>query len=242
MFRRALLATGLARGVVLLSLLTVCGLSIPATASATVSDVTYHADGNANDVSGTHDGTWVGTARYASGFTGSPGNQAFSFNGDGSYISTDLTVGSLGTGPATISFDFQSLASGRQESIMGARYACVAKPYSEGWWDVRVRAAGNLVVEFGAAPNVYVPLVGSHDVADGLWHQVVIHRDYSATTVYVDGQLDAQGPPVPGNIDPSVPFSIDHDPCVGTDPTQPLIGNIDNVNINYVSSTNNGDQ
>lgn len=241
MLRRALLATGPARGALLLSLLAVCGLGMPAAASATVTSVTYHADGTANDVSGNHDGTWVGTARYAPGFTGRPDDQAFSFNGDGSYIPTDRTVGSLGTAPSTISFDFQSSSSpATVESIMGARSSCGGVPSGEGWWDVRLLAGGGLAVEFGIVPTSYVPIIVSQDIADGLWHQVVIHRDYSGITVYVDGQLDGQGPPVLGNIDPSVPFSIDHDPCTGEDGTQPLLGNIDDVSIKYVSSTNNG--
>jgi len=241
MLRRAFLAIGLSRGALLVSLLAVSALCTPATASATVSNVTYHADGTANDVSGNHDGTWVGTARYAPGFTGRPGDQAFSFNGDGSYIRTDLTVGSLGTAPSTISFDFRSSSSpATDESIMGARSSCDSVASGEGWWDVRIVPGGNLFVEFGVVPTSYVPLFGSHDIADGLWHEVVIHRDYSGITVYVDGQLDAEGPPVAGNIDPSVPFSIDNDPCIGVDGTQPLVGNIDEVNVKYVSSTNNG--
>jgi hypothetical protein len=210
-------------------------LVMPATATASVESSTYHADFTANDVSGAHDGTWYGTASYSTGFTGKATDGAFSFNGDGSEILMDPTVGSFGTRPATIKFDFQSSYSATEGSIMGERSGCYNVP--EGWWDVRIDTAGHLVVEFGG--NTYIALNGTHDIADGQWHRVVIHRDNTGVTVSVDDQLDAQGSVSPANIQPSVPFGIDNSPCIYEDPTQPLQGNVDEVSISYVSSSNN---
>lgn len=228
MFRRFLLAA--------IPFVAAGALLLPATASASVNSTTYYADYTANDVSGAHDGTWFGTPMYAAGFTGKAGDGAFSFDGDGSEILMDQSVGAFGTAPATIKFAFQSSYSATEGSIMSERSDC--ENVSEGWWDVRIDTAGHLVVEFGG--NTYIGLTGTHDIADGLWHRVVIHRDYSGVTVYVDDQLDAQGSVAPANIDPSVPFGIDNSPCINQDPTRPLVGNVDEVSVSYVSSTNNG--
>src|SRR5262245_43666979 len=99
-------------------------MALGAQAAAAASTITYHADFNANDVSGTHDGKWTGKARYATGFTGGPLDGAFAFIGDRARIGMDNSVGRFGTDPATISFEVQTSYTASQQSIMGERSVC----------------------------------------------------------------------------------------------------------------------
>lgn len=208
-------------------------LLVGAPAGAASSTVTYHADFTANDVSGAHDGTWVGTARYAPGVTGAAGDGAFAFTGDGSSILMDQSVGTFGTDQATISFDVQTTYSGFQQSLMGERSVC--NNPAEGWWDIR-ETRGAINVEFGGAAS-YINAIGNTNISDGLWHHVVVTRDGSGVTIKVDGVLDADAVGPPADINPSVPFGVDNSPCIGVDGTQPMQGNIDEINVTRGSPT-----
>jgi hypothetical protein len=201
--------------------------------AASASTITYHADFNASDVSGTHDGTWFGTANYAEGFTGAAGDGAFAFSGDGSSILMDQTVGAFGTDPATISFEIQTTNRFSQQSVMGERSTCDNAP--EGWWDIRQGAVGDgshpgaVLVEFGG--NTYTGVVGQRDIGDGSWHNVVVHRDSSGITLTIDGVPDGSASIAPADINPSVPFGVDNSPCIFADRTIPLAANVDEINI-----------
>jgi hypothetical protein len=200
--------------------------------AASASTITYHADFNANDVSGTHDGTWVGTQSYATGFTGIAGDGAFAFGGDGSRIVMDKSVGAFGTLPATISFDIQTANALTQQSVMGERSVCGNA--SEGWWDIRQGFVGGhpgaVLVEFGDG-TTYTNVNGVRSIADGNWHNVVVHRNNSGATLTIDGVLDGSTTSAPANINPSVPFGLDNSPCIGADPTTRLHANVDEINI-----------
>src|ERR1700675_133004 len=79
---------------------------VPTPVNAAGTTITYHADGTPNDVSGTHNGTWIGFAQYGVGYTGASGDQAFEWTNfpNPSYIVTDTAVGTFGTAPPTIDF------------------------------------------------------------------------------------------------------------------------------------------
>jgi hypothetical protein len=188
-------------------------------AGAALTTTIYHADGTANDVSGNHDGTWFGTARYASGYTGGAGDQAFSFNGDGSSILMDSAVGAFGTTP-------------------------ICDNALEGWLDIRQGLYGDqthpgaILVEFGGTS--YMGVGGSRNIADGAWHQVVVTRDASGVvTLTIDGTVDASGSGATESIAPTVPFGVDNSPCIysgdSTIPlgSDPMAANVDEINIGY---------
>jgi hypothetical protein len=202
--------------------------------AASASTITYHADGNANDVSGTHDGTWSGTAAYTTGFTAALGDQSFAFSGDGNSILMDQSVGAFGTDPATISFEMQTGNASTQQSVMGERLSCDSPP--EGWWDIRQGTIGDgshpgaVLVEFGGNNN-YAGVGGTRNIADGGWHSVVAHRDDVGITLTIDGSPDGSVSTAPANVNPSVPFGIDNSPCIHADSTIPLQAHIDEINI-----------
>jgi hypothetical protein len=206
--------------------------------AASASTITYHADFNTNDMSGTHDGTWFGTASYAAGFTSAPGDGAFAFSGDRSSILMDQSVGAFGTDPATISFEIQTTNAFTQQSVMGERSACGNA--SEGWWDIRQGTIGDgthpgaVLVEFGG--NNYAGVGGTRNIGDGSWHSVVAHRDNSGITLTIDGSPDGSVSVAPANINPSVPFGVDNSPCIGADSTIPLQANIDEINITRIAN------
>ncbi len=88
---------------------------LPALAASTQSS--WPADGTATDVISGHNGTLQGGTTYGAGVTGQPGDQAFSFPGPSSFISTDNVVGNFGTDDATISFSIKTTATQLMELI-----------------------------------------------------------------------------------------------------------------------------
>lgn len=200
--------------------------------SASASTVTYHADGNANDVSGTHNGTWNGAAAYAPGFTGGLGDQAFAINGTS--ITMDQSVGAFGTDPATISFWIQTSNFSSEQSVMGERSGC--DNVSDGWWDIRQGAVGGyfgaIQIEFGDGAN-YLAFGGQRNIADGNWHHVVFHRGSSGATLTIDGTPDGSASGTAANIAPTVPFGVGNSPCIFADPTLPLVANVDEISISH---------
>jgi hypothetical protein len=211
-------------------------LLMAAVAHASVSTLTYHADGSANDVSGTHNGTWNGIENYAPGFTGAAGDQSFAFSGDWSSITMDQTVGAFGTDPATISFEIQTTNVFTQQSVMGERSGCDNMP--DGWWDIRQGSVGGhygaLQIEIGDGIN-YTALDGVRNIADGAWHHVVFHRDNSGITLTIDGTPDGSASGTAANVAPTVPFGVDNSPCIFQDPTFPLQANVDEITITHTS-------
>jgi hypothetical protein len=206
-------------------------LAVGVQGAAASSTITYHADFTANDVSGSHDGTWVGTARYATGFTGAAGDGAFAFTGDGARVVMDKSVGRFGTAPATISFELQTTNTASQQSVMGERSIC--NNPSQGWWDIRQNPSGQpgaLDVEFGGSRS-YIDAYGSRNIADGAWHAVVVRRDNTGVTITIDGVIDGFAPGPSAKIWPSVPFGVDNSPCISVDGTLPMQGNIDDITI-----------
>ncbi len=212
---------------------------MPLSVNAAGTTITYHADGTPNDVSGTHNGTWVGPPAYVPGYTGASGDLAFAIGAMPSYIETDAAVGTFGTDPATIDFWFNSQGTKktRLNPVMSARSFC-GNP-SEGWFDIRVGTSlasnnppGTLIVEFGDGTN-YVNVIGQTDVMDNQWHHIVVTRGSTGVSINVDGALDGSGASAPANINPSVPYTIFRSPCVGQDGTQDpaAFDSIDEINI-----------
>jgi hypothetical protein len=205
-------------------------MAFGAQAASAASTVTYHADFNANDASGDHNGTWVGKPKYATGSTGAVGDGAFAFTGKKSAIVMDQSVGAFGTDDATISFYVQTTYAGSStQSLIGERSVC-GNP-SEGWWDIRTGPFGVIVAEFGGAASYVEAKTDPTNLFNGQWHHVVVHRDNSGVTVTIDGVLHASGSGAPANINPSVPFAVDNDPCIKTKGTNSLNGNIDEIVI-----------
>jgi YVTN family beta-propeller protein len=200
---------------------------------ATEVNYQWLANGNANDLSGQHDGTWSGTEAYAPGASGAAGDQSFAFDGDNSKVLMDSTVGDFGTDNAVIAFDINTTSSASM-SILGERTGDGCGPSGNGWWDVRM-GNGQFGIEFGGDAS-YTGFSSTIAVNDGQWHHVVITRNQNGAYVTIDGQAAGSESNPVANIEPGVPFGLDNSPCIYQDSTQPFSGDLDNISITRIAA------
>jgi hypothetical protein len=137
----------------------------------------WPAEGNANDIIGTNNGTLLGNLTFANGEVG----QAFVFDG-----STGVSVPdspSLDQFGSSITIE----AWVRAVSLPGDWHAIVAKGNSS--W--RVMCAGPGPVTFSTTGVGNEDFTGNKNVCDGNWHHVACVYDGTMKYIYVDGALDA---------------------------------------------------
>lgn len=215
-------------------------LIVAPSVDAAATTITYHADGTANDVSGTHNGTWNFFPYYDTGYTGASGDQSFYLGVLAeNYIEMDTAVGTFGTDPATIDFWIKASSgyAGALQSVIGARSSC-GDP-TDGWFDIRVGTSpasnnppGTLIVEFGDGTN-YVNVIGQANVIDNEWHHVIVNRSSSGVSINVDGFPDGSGPSAAANVNPTAPFTIGRSACTYSgDGTRGInFARIDEINV-----------
>jgi hypothetical protein len=143
----------------------------------------WPAEGNANDIAGTNNGTLVNSAGFAAGEVG----QAFSFDGVNSYVSIPDSP-SLDTLVSSITIEtwikFNQLTSDWEGIVTkgNSSWRLQATP-----WANTVYFAANGV---GPTEDLY----GSRNVRDGQWHHVAAVYDGTNMFLYVDGTVDVWQP------------------------------------------------
>jgi uncharacterized repeat protein (TIGR01451 family) len=136
----------------------------------------YRAEGNANDSVGANNGTLNGGVSFAPGVAG----QAFSFNGQSSYVDLGTGADVVGKGPFTVAAWVKTTGDGtilqqRDPSICDGEYQLAVSGGKVSWWDY-----GNSKYGFQATSTV--------SVNDGNWHLVVgVRQPNGSGVIYVDG-------------------------------------------------------
>jgi len=160
----------------------------------------WPAEGDANDVAGTNNGTLVNGAGFTTGEVG----QAFSFDGVSSYVS-------IPDSPSLDSFTTRITIEAWIKSNRTNAYwnwqGIICKGSSS--WRLQARAGATTVAfsATGVSPNG--DLYGSRNVYDDQWHHVAGVYDGINMFLYVDGTLDVSQPAT-GSI------SLNSDPmCIG---------------------------
>jgi Concanavalin A-like lectin/glucanases superfamily len=167
----------------------------------------WPADGNAKDIVGGHNGTLVGNATYTTGCSGLQTDQAFSLDGDASYV--DITGSeNLYAYQDVITVAAWILLTGTQTNGTQADYAGIVTKGDSTWrlalWSpLRPPNFVPDVLYFGVGVSPsFQDAVGKTPVYDGKWHLAVGVYDGTYAKLYVDGQLDGQvfrGQPLPTN-------------------------------------------
>jgi hypothetical protein len=164
----------------------------------------WSADGNANDIVGSNNGTLVGGVTFAPGVVG----QAFSLNGTSAYVSVPDAPSLNLTGAITVATWINPTAHmGPYDPIVKKAGGGTAQ---QGGYALEF--LGNNVVfwvyisglGWSASPTAFVPL--------GQWSHVAGTYDGSGLSLFVNGQLIGTSL-VSGQMSPSVnPLEIGHDP------------------------------
>ncbi len=141
----------------------------------------WRAEGNANDSSGTNNGTMQGTASFVAGEVG----QAFSFDGSSGYVSVpDAPTLDSFTNAMTIEC---WIKSGKLTANPGWEGLVCKGNIS--WRLLGTTGAKTVYVAFnGASPT---DLFGTRNVNDEQWHHIAATYDGNTMSLYVDGTLDA---------------------------------------------------
>ena len=172
-----------------------CATPTPGSSQCPEDMVAYwRADGDAADYVADHNGTLMGGATFAAGHC----EQAFSFDGDGDYVSI----------PSSSDFGFGSNSFSMCAWIKGSHPA-----QGEAWtifdrnglysgdiqyaqFNIHIIPGGYFRVQIRDDYNGYSQYVsGSTDVGDEQWHFVlgVVDRSVNTIYLYVDGALDNSG-------------------------------------------------
>ncbi len=142
----------------------------------------YHAQNNAQDSGpGGNNGTISGGVSYAPGVVG----QAFSFNGQGSYIDLGTGADIVGTGAFAVAAWIRTTSSGTQMILnqrdannFNGEYGLSLNGGQVNWYTY-----GNNQYGFNFNSNA--------SVNDGNWHLIVAVRQADGTgQIYIDGKLD----------------------------------------------------
>lgn len=183
----------------------------------------WPAEGNALDAVGMADGTLVGNVTYTTGFIG----QGFELDGNDSAITFGTDVGNFGTSDFSVAFAIKAGPSQTIEDILAKRDVCSFSPF----WDVRISPSGTIGFELyesttntGTGVNV--------NVRDGVFHTVVIARQGSVISIYIDGRLinrnDAGFVADPTN---TAEMGVSNGACIDSDGTLELVGVIDEIRL-----------
>ena len=139
------------------------------------------ADGNAADSFGSSPGTAYGGVSYTPG----PGGQAFSLNGNGSYVDLGTSADVVGSGPFSVSAWIKTTSDGvilqqRDAGVSNGEYQLAVSGGKVYWWSFSNGQYG-----FNFTSNA--------SVNDGNWHLVTATRLANGTgQIYIDGVLDSR--------------------------------------------------
>lgn len=129
-----------------------------------------------------------GTAQAAALVTGGKFGKARNFYADTDHIAFSTTLGNFGTSDFTVSAWFKTVNSTLQTILSKYNNTSGASG-----WDLKTNTYNsitrNYLVIRSNNSNV-LRAYGTKNIADGLWHQVVLERQGSSFCLYVDGQPD----------------------------------------------------
>ena len=170
-----------------------------------------------------------GTTLVQNGIQG----QAMSFDGINGYLNVAQgiveghDVGNFGTGDFTISFWMKTEVAGFV-AIIGKRQFCQAGSF----FDLRLGNDMSVVLYHDASSANSNTFSGLRVLNDGIWHQVVLTRQGTTATLYVDGKLDRQNTNEPVvNIVNTVDLWIGRSRCTGIDGTGYYEGLFDEIRV-----------
>jgi hypothetical protein len=167
----------------------------------------YPFDGNASDMSGngnhgTVNGASLGTDRH--GISG----KAYSFDGVDDLIDTGDEWGNFGTSPVSISFWLNRntndncdaiLSKGSYGNEVNQWYLRTDQPIGDG-------PETNIHFTFssGGTSTDRQGIHSKSQIRPGLWRHVVVERDSTGMSIYIDGQLDNRETSSPINADSDI--------------------------------------
>jgi hypothetical protein len=188
----------------------------------------WPAEGNANDSVGMDNGTLVGVT-FGPGVYGT--DQAFSFGGAADQVVFNTAGGNPGLGAFTFAFAVKATAATQEQAIWEKRAQCNSDGTS--FWGFRMQPNGR--VNFEAQNTVgqdYMDLGSTAVVNDGAWHWVVVTRQTTTASLYVDGQLQATTTTATtADISKRTPMRAGVSTCDGVDGTTALVGQLDELMI-----------
>ena len=138
-------------------------------------------EGNANDdTRGGNDGTLVKGVTFAPGVVG----QAFSFDGQGSYVEFDPLIGNFGTADFTLEWWlWRALAQQTLEPLL------VKRINDDNSLDLYLDAVGRLQVELNGVNEVN-RFGSTQPLSVQSWHHLALVRQGREIRLYLDGRLD----------------------------------------------------
>ncbi|MFC1664428.1 LamG-like jellyroll fold domain-containing protein [Pseudomonadota bacterium] len=169
--------------------------------------------------------TLQGGATFASGKLG----LAFDLGKTGDSVGFGDGVGNFGTSDFTVSFWIRS-QPGQGGSLINKREICGHHSF----WDIRMAVTGRLVVEVdqNTSATNYLAFYNQRPVNDGQYHHVVLTREGTSVSLYIDGLLDGSGNSNGvTNLSNSAPVLVGQNVCIGHDSTRELAGQLDDLGI-----------
>jgi uncharacterized repeat protein (TIGR01451 family) len=183
----------------------------------------YKAEGNTLDSAGGHNGTATAGVSYVTGAVG----EAFSFNGQGSYLDLGTGPDVVGTVPFSVAAWIKTTSDGviiqqRDASNFNGEYQLAVSGGKVYWWTF-----GNGQYGFNFTSN--------RSVNDGNWHFVVATRLVDGNgQIYIDGALDSHQAaalvPIGSNVHVYVGEDVRNAHFPGYPPLN-FVGQIDEVQI-----------
>ena len=147
----------------------------------------WPGDGDANDIQDGNDGTLVNGATFATGEVG----QAFSFNGNGQYVSIPAQVYSLQAGTVDFWVNWDgNLGSDQSDVFIGTGASSTSSNRSPTFF---VRASGEIMYELG---DVVLQTTGVMLVPNTWYHLAMTYTQTGSShnfNVYVNGVLTNSG-------------------------------------------------
>lgn len=140
--------------------------------------------GDLEDRAGVDSATVHGCSRGESGIV----DGAYNLNGDGDYI--NLGDRSILDGDSTFILWIKKTATKSAERILWVDRGTSGEPKVS----IGVQSDGYLVLQYVDSGYDVQSIVGETNVADGEWHQVVLIIDASTPDLYLDSQLECEGP------------------------------------------------
>lgn len=208
-------------------LIGVCASWVSMAALAQPADMTnwWKADGNADDSSGTANGTIVGNVAFVPGRYG----QAFDFSGG--EVQCGTSAGNFGTGDFTIAFWIRNPAQKASLEVMSKRPTCNFGSQ----FDIR---GGSGTVGSSMSIEAYSNgngsnrlIIGATEMLDDKWHHIVFRRQGTSAVAARDGIVIASTTTTATtNISNSALLKFAGGPCVGTgDGTIRFTGLLDDI-------------
>jgi len=194
----------------------------------------WPGDSAANDIIGTNNGT-LQNMTFDAGKVG----QAFTFNGDNSEVDFGPDVANFGTSDFTVDFWIKQPSSATVlTSILEKRHQCDS---FVSFWDIRCghvwnspnSRPGQLFLENTENGTArYAILVANKAINDGVFHHAAFLRSGLTLAIYIDGVLDTNmTAPGIANIFNSDLFKAGQNICVGTDGSNPFVGELDELDV-----------